>query len=449
MPPPPPTRSTSQHRQQQMYSAQDEGPPAAQALEAEAEEEQETPKPVFKPPPPPARAKPLQAPPPPKPRTPSPVYAEQEDAPEEEALPPVQPRPAPSPRQQQKQHQDRDYLFVAYCTFDFDPDAADELELRVGDRVEVLATGKDGWWRGRLELPDGAEEVGVFPSTYVEREAESMPSPPAASPRPAPAAAQTSPRAISASPPTRPDPVEVYGQAVFAAPAPQVSAEHLPAVALFDFVPGDAGELALQKGQSLYVLDRSDPDWWLGVTTDGRRGLFPYNYAQLVATLPTAAAPPVSAPAAAAARPLLVKEKSGRQRPPAPRPPAPAPPPAAAAARPVPATMPPAAEEAAIAQWKVTAEAFLRYCQFFEQQNKDELGRLAGRETAKFLEQSGLARPAIASILELADMDGDKMFDRDEFAIAMHLALCISKRGMPLPDTLPGYMIPKSKKHLR
>ena len=74
---------------------------------------------------------------------------------------------------------------------------------------------------------------------------------------------------------------------------------------------------------------------------------------------------------------------------------------------------------------------------------------MAGRDTANFLTQSGLEKPVIASILELADLDGDSMFDRDEFALAMHLALCISKRGMPLPETLPAYMIPKSKRGFR
>lgn len=66
--------------------------------------------------------------------------------------------------------------------------------------------------------------------------------------------------------------------------------------------------------------------------------------------------------------------------------------------------------------------------------------------TATFLVQSGLPRPTIARILELSDLDLDKRFDRDEFAIAMHLSLCVSKRKMPLPDTLPPYLIPKSKR---
>ena len=96
----------------------------------------------------------------------------------------------------------------------------------------------------------------------------------------------------------------------------------------------------------------------------------------------------------------------------------------------------------------MTGEAFQKYCAFFDSQPKDGYGRVAGRDCAQFLIQSGLPKPAIAQVLELSDMDKDTFFDRDEFCIATHLALCISKRGMPLPSVLPAYLVPKSKKHL-
>lgn len=114
---------------------------------------------------------------------------------------------------------------------------------------------------------------------------------------------------------------------------------------------------------------------------------------------------------------------------------APAPPPA-----PKPSSGPPPSN------WIVTADAYQKYVAFFESLPRDDRGMAAGRDVANFLVQSGLPKPSIARILELSDLDGDKMFDRDEFALAMHLALCVSKRGMPLFDALPGYLIPKSKK---
>ena len=55
------------------------------------------------------------------------------------------------------------------------------------------------------------------------------------------------------------------------------------------------------------------------------------------------------------------------------------------------------------------------------------MGKVIGRDMANFLVQSGLPRPQIARVLELCDLDGDSFFDRDEFAVAMHLALCVAK----------------------
>lgn len=40
-------------------------------------------------------------------------------------------------------------------------------------------------------------------------------------------------------------------------------------------------------------------------------------------------------------------------------------------------------------------------------------------------------------IWALSDADKDGMLDRNEFHIAFHLALCASKRGMPVPEVLP------------
>jgi len=98
--------------------------------------------------------------------------------------------------------------------------------------------------------------------------------------------------------------------------------------------------------------------------------------------------------------------------------------------------------------WVVTAEAYQKYVGFFDMQPKDPMGRVLGRDCAQFLVQSSLAKPTIALILELSDLDKDGCFDRDEFCIATHLALCISKRGMPVPQALPRFLVPSSKKHL-
>lgn len=85
-------------------------------------------------------------------------------------------------------------LFNVVCVFDFDPVEPDELELRVGDSVSVLSINEDGWYRGRLVLPDGTAEEGVFPANYVKKdevvEPFSFTAPP---PQPSPKASKTSP----------------------------------------------------------------------------------------------------------------------------------------------------------------------------------------------------------------------------------------------------------------
>ncbi|GLE05949.1 hypothetical protein PINS_up015160 [Pythium insidiosum] len=45
-----------------------------------------------------------------------------------------------------------------------------------------------------------------------------------------------------------------------------------------DFVGENADELHLKKGEIIQILSKDNPDWWLGETCDGTRGLFPANF---------------------------------------------------------------------------------------------------------------------------------------------------------------------------
>ena len=98
------------------------------------------------------------------------------------------------------------------------------------------------------------------------------------------------------------------------------------------------------------------------------------------------------------------------------------------------------------AGWVVTPEMLTKYNAYYNDRPKDAYGRVAGKETALFLEASGLERNIIARVLELSDIDNDKCFDQEEFALAMHLALCISRRNMPVPAKLDDYLVPPSKR---
>ncbi|CAG8450891.1 5265_t:CDS:2 [Paraglomus occultum] len=52
--------------------------------------------------------------------------------------------------------------------------------------------------------------------------------------------------------------------------------------AQYKFEPRNAGELGLKVGDTVYVVDRSDPTWWIGFVDDGIgrlvKGAFPSNY---------------------------------------------------------------------------------------------------------------------------------------------------------------------------
>ncbi len=57
--------------------------------------------------------------------------------------------------------------------------------------------------------------------------------------------------------------------------------EPLLARALFPFDNGVEGELTLDEGDVVTVLERDEGGWWRGEKVDGTRGLFPYNYVEL------------------------------------------------------------------------------------------------------------------------------------------------------------------------
>ena len=55
------------------------------------------------------------------------------------------------------------------------------------------------------------------------------------------------------------------------------------AVALHEFKATDPGDLGMKPGQVVVVLDKvGDSDWWRGRGVDGREGIFPSNYVEVV-----------------------------------------------------------------------------------------------------------------------------------------------------------------------
>jgi hypothetical protein len=63
----------------------------------------------------------------------------------------------------------RPILFYVRAIYDYDPEIPEEISLREGQMVAVLATQLDGWWEGQVISEQGtASRVGIFPSNFTE-----------------------------------------------------------------------------------------------------------------------------------------------------------------------------------------------------------------------------------------------------------------------------------------
>ncbi|KAF5404784.1 hypothetical protein PHET_01768 [Paragonimus heterotremus] len=57
----------------------------------------------------------------------------------------------------------------------------------------------------------------------------------------------------------------------------------LVALCLYNYTAHEDDELSFREGDQIFQVQQIDEGWWLGVTADGRQGLFPANYVELVA----------------------------------------------------------------------------------------------------------------------------------------------------------------------
>lgn len=128
----------------------------------------------------------------------------------------------------------------------------DELSLEKGDEVIVMEKEADGWWRGRC-----GTRIGWFPFNYVEETTDSAP----------------------------PGAGGIGGSA--GAPAQQPARQKTficGVVALYSFNSGNPEELPFEKGDLMDIIDQpaDDPDWWEARKSDGKTGLVPRNYVEVV-----------------------------------------------------------------------------------------------------------------------------------------------------------------------
>ncbi|KAF9338099.1 SH3-domain kinase binding protein 1 [Podila minutissima] len=152
----------------------------------------------------------------------------------------------------------------------YDAEKEDELSLDVGDVITVSDMSDPGWWVGE-KVKDG--KAGWFPSNFVDPYEEPAQAEPAAvAAPPAPAPAPPHPEAAEAAHPAIPD----------SAPPPVPKHEGpIFARVEYDYEAKESGELSLEVGRVVTVLDKSGAAWWTG-DLNGKVGAFPSNYVKLI-----------------------------------------------------------------------------------------------------------------------------------------------------------------------
>ncbi|KAG0259624.1 SH3-domain kinase binding protein 1 [Mortierella polycephala] len=144
----------------------------------------------------------------------------------------------------------------------------DELNLEIGELISVSDMSDPGWWVGET-VKDG--KTGWFPSNFVEPFVEEASKPVETVPAPAHTepAEDTTPTAPAASTPAESAP-----------PAPKHEGPVLARVE-YDYEAKEPGELSLEAGRVVTILDSNDPAWWTG-DLNGKIGTFPSNYVKLI-----------------------------------------------------------------------------------------------------------------------------------------------------------------------
>lgn len=87
--------------------------------------------------------------------------------------------------------------------------------------------------------------------------------------------------------------------------------------------------------------------------------------------------------------------------------------------------------------YAMSSEDRARYLNHFGPCDVNGDGFVDGPQAVELFSRSGLDRSVLGRVWDLADADNDSRLSPGEFAVAMHLIVCISKRGLPVPERLP------------
>jgi hypothetical protein len=86
--------------------------------------------------------------------------------------------------------------------------------------------------------------------------------------------------------------------------------------------------------------------------------------------------------------------------------------------------------------YTMTPQEQARYESIFPNYATPE-GFVGGKEAVELFSKSGVDPAALGKIWNMVDTPVDNKLDKLEFAMAMHLIVCISKKNLPLPTALP------------
>lgn len=98
--------------------------------------------------------------------------------------------------------------------------------------------------------------------------------------------------------------------------------------------------------------------------------------------------------------------------------------------------------------WTVQPTVVAKYDSFFRSLDSNNTGMIDGRQGVTFFGKSGLPRPTLKRIWELADVTRDGMLSLDEFRSAMHMVSSIRNKRLTV-TALPSTLDPSGPNWLR
>ncbi|XP_036395139.1 SH3 domain-containing protein 21 [Megalops cyprinoides] len=154
---------------------------------------------------------------------------------------------------------------VAYA---YTPINDDELELAVGETIEIIKEIEDGWWMG---LKNG--KIGAFPSNFVK---EIFVTPKDAKVNEGKSRPKLSEAVFSK---------EIKPQQQRASVRNKVNTVKECCQVMFDYTAVTDDELNLKKGDVVTIITKETEDegWWEG-ELNGQRGFFPDNFVMVIPT---------------------------------------------------------------------------------------------------------------------------------------------------------------------